>query len=359
MIYWIRILFIVVIYMCNSTALDLVKKYPSYTYVFNEFDVDKSYINDADFYDFVLKNENSLKQFYRRSLKRGKEILPTMKGLLLNEGVSDLFIYLSMIESGFSNHAVSSKKAVGLWQFMPATAKRFHLSIDKNYDERCDTKNSTAAAILYLNKLYHQFGKWYLAAMAYNCGEGCVQRAINLAGSDDLTLLIDDSLKYLPNETRDYIKKILLVALIGENSTLGLDLNQEDALVEVEVSGGTDLKKIAKLIKMKYTHLHKLNSKIKSHILAKKKKKYIITIPIEKIYAFYLRYESIEEVKLCKPNLISHHVSLGETLVSLAKKYDTSYEDIISTNHLDSEYLTVGQLLLIPVSQKVFDDILK
>jgi len=235
-------------------SASLETKYPSYSYVFSEFDVDESYIYDDAFISFATKNEKQLKHFYKRSLIRGKEILPTMQGLLVDEGVSDLFIYLSMVESGFSSDAVSPKKAVGLWQFMPATARHYNLTVCNSYDERCDTVSATSAAINYLNKLHKQFSKWYLAAMAYNCGEGCVERAIKRAGTDDLSILIDGNLKYLPHETRAYIKKLLLVSMIGENMTLGfgdgLHEGLEDTLIKVNVSGGTSLKKIAKLLKM-------------------------------------------------------------------------------------------------------------
>ena len=343
-------------------AYSIEEKYPSYTYVFNEFDIDKSYISDADFSSFVLKNEKNLNKFYKRSLQRGKKILPTMKGLLVGEGVSDLFIYLSMVESGFSNTATSPKKAVGLWQFMPATAKNYNLKVCSEYDERCDTTSSTSAAIAYLNKLHRQFGKWYLAAMAYNCGEGCVERAIKKAGTDELRTLTDDTFKYLPKETREYIKKILLVAMIGENSTLGFSKvkknDLDNGLIEVDVLAGTHLKDVAKVIKMKYQTLQKLNRKIKKGIIPRGKKKYKIIIPIEKIFAFYLRYELIDKVKPLKPHLISHYVEMGETLKSIAKKYKTDATEIIRANHLKDEYLTLEQFLVIPVSKKVFESTL-
>ena len=359
---YIKFIFLCVYLTSTLYAYSIEKKYPSYTYVFNEFDVDKSYIYDADFSSFVFKNEKNLKKFYKRSLQRGKKILPTMKGLLVGKGVSDLFIYLSMVESGFSSTAISPKKAVGLWQFMPATAKHYNLTICKDYDERCDTSSSTSAAIAYLNKLHKQFGKWYLAAMAYNCGEGCVERAIKKAGTNELRTLTDNKLKYLPKETREYIKKILLVAMIGENSTLGFNKGKssdlDSGLIEVEVFAGTHLKDVAKLIKMKYQTLQKLNRKIKKGILPKKRNKYKIIIPIEKIFAFYLRYELIDDVKPLRPHLISHYVEMGETLTSIAKKYKTDSTEIIRANHLEDDYLTLEQFLVIPVSKKVFENTL-
>ncbi len=353
---YIKLILLFVGFTAVSNAVNIADKYPSYSYVFNEFDIDKSYIYDAEFSFFVMKNEKYLKAFYKRSLKRGKEILPTMKGLLLEDGVSDLFIYLSMIESGFSTSVVSPKKAVGLWQFMPATAKRFNLKVCNDYDERCDTSSSTSAAMKYLNKLHKQFGKWYLAAMAYNCGEGCLERAIKQAGTDEIRTLTDDGLKYLPKETRDYIKKILLVAMIGENATLGFSQNynntSDSTITEVEVSAGTDLKEVASLLKMKYKELKQLNQKILNGQVTNKSTRYKINIPMEKIFAFYLRYEFNKSIK---GHLVSHYVTLGETLSSIAKIYKTDVQEIIRANHLENTYLELEQFLVIPVNKKIFE----
>ena len=339
------------------SANALADKYPSYAYVFSEFDVDDSYIYDESFVAFVEKHEKKMKHFYKRSLKRGESILPTIQGLLVGDGVSDLFIYLAMVESGFSSDAVSPKKAVGLWQFMPATAKQYKLTVCNGYDERCDTSSATSAAIHYLNKLYKQFGKWYLAAMAYNCGEGCVEKAIRKAGSDALYILTDDTLKYVPKETRAYIKKILLVAMIGENEALDFNPHKEASLMEVDVAGGTKLKDIALLINMDTKVLLALNKSMKSSVVPHLKVRYKITIPVEKMYAFYLRYE-LKKKRPEKQEEISHMISyvvkLGDTLETIAAQYGTSSEKIMQVNHLNSEALLLDGLLVIPVSQEKF-----
>lgn len=362
-IYIGTILFLYGALFASAHALSLENKYPSYAYVFNEFDVDESYIYDDNFLSFVSKHEKQLQSFYKRSLRRGKELLPTMQGLLVDDGVSDLFIYLSMVESGFSIDAVSPKKAVGLWQFMPATAKHYDLTVCSSYDERCDMVSATSAAVNYLNKLHRQFGKWYLAAMAYNCGEGCVEKAIKEAGTDELSVLTDGNSKYLPRETRQYIKKILLVAMIGENNTFGFanDHNDdlENTLMQVDVDGGTSLKSIAALIKMQEDQLLKLNKGLKDGSVPKDKATYRITIPIEKVYAFYLRYEQPMVHKEYKSHMISHNVSLGETLEDIAKRYKADKEEIKKSNHLRDEYLTVDALLVIPVTQNVFEKMSK
>ncbi|PTB87993.1 lytic transglycosylase [cyanobacterium G8-9] len=338
----------------NTYAVSLESKYPSYSYVFNEFDVDESYLYDASFISFVSKNEHSLKAFYQRSLERGEEILPMMQGQLLNDGVSDLFIYLSMIESGFTTDIVSSKKAVGLWQFMPATAKYYNLIVCQNYDERCDAVSATTAAIKHLNRLHKKFGKWYLAAMAYNCGEGCVNKAIKKAGTDDIRILTDNHLHYLPKETRDYIKKILLIAMIGESSMIGLEdfIENDNGLIHVEVDGATSMEDIAKLIKMDKKELFKLNPNVKA---VSKNSFYKIAIPIEKVYAFYLRYDIPLVEKEEKSHMITHTVVMGDTLESIAKLYDADVDEIRVANHLEFPFLTLDTLLVIPVTQIIFE----
>lgn len=357
-----KILLVFLLFDTRLQAISATEKYPSYSYVFSEFDVDESYIYNVDFVSFIEKNEKRLKSFYDNSLKRGKEILPTMQGLLITDRVSDLFIYLSMVESGFSSSVISPKKAVGLWQFMPATARQYNLTVCDSYDERCDTRSSTTAAINYLNKLYKQFGKWYLAAMAYNCGEGCVEKAIKKAGTDDLEVLIDKQAKYLPYETRNYIKKILLVAMIGENAALNIgsfggDDGFETGTAKVEVSGYTKFKEIAKLLKMKTSELLKLNKKIKDGVVTDDKSSYTITIPVDKIFAFYLRYKFPDNNRSNKSYLLSHNVTLGETIESIAKKYFANEEEIRIANHLEDDFLELGQFLTIPVSRQTFENI--
>jgi len=361
--YFASYLLIQIALVSTTYALSLESKYPSYTYVFNEFDVDASYLHNDDFISFVLQHEKKLKSFCKRSLRRGSDVMPMMQDLLVDDGMSDLLIYLSMLESGFASDAISSKKAVGLWQFMPATARDYNLTVCSSYDERRDTVSATSAAIHYLNKLHKQFGKWYLAMMAYNCGEGCLSRAIKRAGTDELSVLTDGDLKYVPRETRQYIKKILLVAMIGENVTLGFSNNKSDdlenALIEVEIFAGTTLKEIAVLLKMKEKKLLNLNGGLKNAVLPDDKAIYKITIPIEKIYAFYLRYGLPVLKKRYRSHMISHNVGLGETLEEIAKRYEADKEEIKISNHLVDEFLTVDALLVIPVTENIFEKVSK
>src|SRR5207342_2635009 len=87
-------------------------------------------------------------------------------------------IYLAMIESEFNPNAKSPVRAVGMWQFMSATARQFGLKVRGGVDERKDPARATDAALEYLSKLHDRFGSWYLAAAAYNSGEGTVLKAL-------------------------------------------------------------------------------------------------------------------------------------------------------------------------------------
>jgi len=338
-------------------ASSLSEKYPSYRYVFSEFDVDESYIDSESFKHFVHHNEKSIKWFYTHSVKRAKGIVPLVKGYLVDQGLSDLFIYLSMVESGLSTEVVSSKKAVGLWQFMPQTALRYKLEVCKGYDERCDPVSSTQAAIRYLNKLHEEFGKWYLAAIAYNCGEGRLKNAIRRAGSDTLEVLTDEYNRYLPRETRDYIRKILLIAMLGEGEDLDFPVvrKEKNRLMQVEISGGCDLGKLARTLEMQPAMLLNLNRQFKEGVVPQERIHYTITIPEEKMMRFYLYYHERERKPLSNPCLLSHLVQMGETLESIARKYHTQVKAIEETNSLNTPNLEVDTLLLVPVDREQFE----
>lgn len=128
-------------------------------------------------------------------------------------------IYLAMIESEFNPNARSRVQAVGLWQFMSSTARRFGLTVRGHVDERKDPARATDAAVAYLSTLYDEFGSWYLAAAAYNSGEGTVRRALKKVtgkseGTDEDFFRI---LPHLPKETRDYVPKLIATARIGDD----------------------------------------------------------------------------------------------------------------------------------------------
>jgi membrane-bound lytic murein transglycosylase D len=126
-------------------------------------------------------------------------------------------IYLAMIESGFNPTATSPVKAKGLWQFMSATGREYGLKVGRRVDERTNPSRSTDAALEYLSDLHDRFGSWYLAAAAYNTGQGRVARIMkqvtgSTRGTDADYYRISSR---LPQETRDYVPKMIAAARIG------------------------------------------------------------------------------------------------------------------------------------------------
>lgn len=339
----------------------ITQRYPSYSYVLSELDIDNGYIYDDTFINFVKRSEKSLKKFYKNSLKRGSHYLPTFKYLLIDDGMSDLFIYLSMIESGLKSNAISPKKAAGLWQFMPTTARNYSLIINGYIDERYDPISSTQAAMKYLKKLHNDFGKWYLAIMAYNCGEGRVAKAIKQAGSDDLAILIDDREKYLPKETRAYIKKIILLSMIGENITLGYaELNQDivtqyQDIYELTLPKDSNLTLLSQKLDMPLDELLKMNAHIKKSQKILQESCSVI-IPKDKLARYYLLYETAiaKEEEPTRDHLLSYTAEDNILVEKLVKEYQSSIEELFVANNFSKLEIQKGELIVIPVTKEIF-----
>ncbi len=150
-------------------------------------------------------------------LARGSKYRPAIESKLTQAGLPSEFSYLPIIESGFSNSAVSRAGAVGMWQFMPETARELGLRVDPWIDERRDPVRATDAAIRHIGDLTRTFGSPLLAAAAYNSGAGRVSRGLQkiTTGTPDFFTLAERGL--LPKETRNYVPQLLAAAAIGKD----------------------------------------------------------------------------------------------------------------------------------------------
>ncbi|MDR3346931.1 MAG: transglycosylase SLT domain-containing protein [Campylobacteraceae bacterium] len=321
--------------------------------VLKNLDIDPTFLQDRMFTS--MKEDISLyrqKQFLKM-LENGAKFIPMLRNMIHEAGIPDAFLYMAMAESGFSVKAYSKAKASGLWQFMAATAKKYNLVIDDYVDERRDPIKSTQAAIRYLNFLHASFGKWYLAAMAYNCGEGRVSRAIEKAGTDDLYVLLDEKAKYLPSETREYIRKIVAMAYLSEDPSFlvenGADHfmnggNNKNVFSEVKVSGGSSLSDVADAIGISMSELQSYNLHLN----------YFFTPPNKKTYHIYIPYEKKQQyAKNFNPDKVSskfevYIVAQGDNFYKVAKKYNVGYKIIKDFNAIKTDTLKKGQKLIIP-----------
>ena len=176
---------------------------------------------------------------------------------------------LPFVESAFVTHAKSSAKAMGLWQFMPATGKDFRLTQNVFRDERRDVLQSTDAALDYLQRLHKQFGSWDLALAAYNWGAGNVSKAQkrNLAAGLPTDYL---SLK-MPNETRNYVPKLMAYRqIVLDPKAYGIvlpDLENHPYFVAVDVGSDIDVALVIKLSEIPEDEFHSLNPSFKKPLI--------------------------------------------------------------------------------------------
>ena len=169
--------------------------------------------------EWVSRLTTSARGDFRNSLQRMARYEEMITRKIDAKGMPRELIYLALIESNFNPTAQSRVKAVGMWQFMSPTARQFGLSVSRTVDERKNPAKATDAALTYLTQLHQRFGSWYLAAAAYNSGQGTVSRALRTVtgqtkGTDADFFRIMSS---LPKETQDYVPKLIATARVGND----------------------------------------------------------------------------------------------------------------------------------------------
>jgi membrane-bound lytic murein transglycosylase D len=168
---------------------------------------------------WIKRFTTDMRGSYATYLSRKSTYEGMISDKLAERGMPQGLIYLAMIESGFNPKAKSPVSASGLWQFMGATGREYGLVVNGKVDERNNPARSTDAALKYLDRLYNRFGSWYLAAAAYNTGQGRVAKVLKqetgkTRGTDADYYRISHR---LPRETRDYVPKMIAAARIGTN----------------------------------------------------------------------------------------------------------------------------------------------
>ena len=241
----------------------------------------------------------------------------------------EFLLYLAMVESHLKNTVTSGASAGGMWQLMPATAKNFGLRVDSAVDERRDPAASTDAAFSYILHLKQNFGKWYLALMAYNCGDQKLKNAIAATGSDDLDRLLKSPA--LPNETKNFIKRIIKYAYIAQNENMRKILLFESepwGLKRIAVAPGTKLSAVAKQIGISPSQMQDYNAHIKNGI-SPLNGKYFFYIPQSKYAEFVVNQGAFQayepRLKQRKP---------GRVLAGLANELSLKNKNEIALNNI-------------------------
>src|SRR6185369_7380874 len=297
---------------------------------------------------FINFFQHSGHSSFSKWLSRSERFIPLMKEILRKEGLPEDLVYLAMIESGFTPHAVSVANAVGPWQFISGTGKRYDLKINDWIDERRDPIKSTVAAVLYLKELYVLFNNdWYLAAAGYNAGENKILRAISMYDTRDFWEISKGS--YLKRETKDYVPKMLAAAIIAkEPAKFGFaDIAYLPAmdLDTVEVPARTDLELIARIIETPYQTLKELNPELRRWCTPPNYPNYLLKIPKGKKELFVAEYEKIEYSR--------YRAKKQDSLKSIASRFNTTPERLAELNHLKPGSRLRGKTLKVPVQTVV------
>lgn len=224
------------------------------------------------------------RKHFQRYAERAGRYAPVLSKILNDQGMPRDLIYLSMAESGFQNAARSWAKAVGPWQFMPFTGKKFGLEVGFYLDERRDPLKATIAASEYLRMLHDMFDSWELAAAGYNAGEGKIKRAIRRYRTDDFWKIRRG--RYLRRETKNYVPKIMALAIIGKNlSTFGfteIEFQKPLDFEEINVPANTDLYKVAEAIEETFETVKKYNPELLRWQTPPHGEGYVLRVPVGK-----------------------------------------------------------------------------
>ena len=256
--------------------------------LFDISQVDSDIKNRFELFKGRLKSRMSL------WLSRASYYVPLMAEILAENGIPLEIVYLPLIESGFSTHAVSRAGATGQWQFMPFTARRYGLKIDKYVDERRDPEKATKAAAAYLKDLYAMFGDWNLALSSYNAGEGRVMNAVSSTGIKDFWTLKQTT--YLPSETRKYVPTFIAAAMIAHEpskygfSNVPYQKPMDFDLVMIETP--MDLQVVAQLAEADKKTIRHLNPELKNNTTPLNVDFYLLRIPEGKRKIFFKNYLS-------------------------------------------------------------------
>lgn len=221
------------------------------------------------------------RKWFKTWLERSNAYLPHMQAQMQKQGLPQDLAYIAMIESGFSAHATSNMEAVGYWQFITPTANRYGLTTSWWLDERRDFLKSTTAASKYLEDLYRIFKNWYLTASAYNMGETRLKKLIEKHQTQDFWVL--SKMEGFPQETRDYIPKLLAAVLISKSPKLygfsDLNLKEPYRYEYFQIPGGIDLYDMARSIGVEPGALLTLNPELLKGFVPSSVKSHRIRIP--------------------------------------------------------------------------------
>ena len=303
------------------------------------------------------------KDFFSRSLVRAGRYLAMMKEIFRRGGIPEDLVYLALIESGFSINAYSRARALGIWQFLVSTARRYGLRVDRWVDERKDPEKATIAAASYLKDLYQMFNSWHLALAAYNAGEKKILAAISRYKTEDFWELRDKP--FLKRETKEFVPKMLAATLMAKEPEKygfeGIRHQEPEDTAMVDVPPRTPLWLVARSIGVSLRDVKALNPALLRGITPPGYS-YSVRIPADKVTLFKKRLHLLlaeykeEQAKEAKRGKGSSKISSkryrvrrGDTLEEIARRHGVSVQTLARANGIKNpRRLPAGRVIIIP-----------
>ena len=279
------------------------------------------------------------------AIQRSGRYRPMIQRILDEEGLPQELIHLAQAESGFIPRAMSSKAAGGMWQFVKFRGNEYGLHQTPLTDDRMDPEMATRAAAHHLHDLYSEFGDWYLAIAAYNCGPVVVEGAVARTGYADFWEL--RSRGVLPAETTNYVPIILAMTIMEKNAAeYGLDGIQMDPPLDydsVELSAKTSFALVSDITETPLSELAALNPAVLKSVAPAG---YSLRVPKGSATQLMAALQMVPPDH--RDAWRMHLVGNSETLADIAKRYAVTPSSIASTNNLRSPQAEPGDRLLIP-----------
>lgn len=304
-----------------------------------------------------------------RIMREAEYFFPIFEEALGRHNLPYELKYVPVIESALRPTARSKAGAAGLWQFMPATAKRYGLEVNSLVDERMDVYKSTEAACVFLQALYNIFGDWNLAIAAYNCGPGNVRKAIQYAGGKrDFWSIYP----YLPRETRMYVPLFIasnyVFGYAAEHGICADTIRAERMLTDtIVIKERMHLKQVAEVLDIPIEDLRYLNPQYTRDILPGNKE-YRLCLPIEQTAGFIsqqdtifaynakqLIYDRRAEIDMAQKTSVAggytvngkmyYKIKQGDTLGGIAKKFHVTVSQLQKWNGLSGTNIYAGKNL--------------
>ena len=299
--------------------------------------------------ELVRRHENKFaanSAYFDRTISRSKPYMYHIANEVKKRNMPAEIALLPFIESAFVTKAKSHVGASGLWQFMPATGRHFGLEKTPLYDGRHDIYAATDAALNYLQYLHGMFGDWSLALAAYNWGEGNVGRAVNRARAQGLEPTYENL--RMPNETRNYVPKLLAVRNIVANpQTFGMNISEisnQPYFKSISIDKPIDNSTIARFANISESELLALNPGFNAPVFIPKNNRRLL-LPVAAVSTFEKNYRNANPDTLMSWDI---YTSLGnKKLNAIANDTGMSVAELKRLNGLSGNAVSEGRSILV------------